>query len=169
MKERMLAALARFDPRLLLGSMILIACLTAFEGWLVLLRSPLAEYQKLKSTRESLASSLAAAPSQQGELARLAAELSQVSARLAGKLRSTGPDDQIASMVMAELDRSAGQNGITLAGIRPGPRREVLSFEEVSFEVSAQGNYLRLCRWLSLLLRRGVGRSQNPAPCRGRK
>ena len=49
---------------------------------------------------------------------------------------------------MAELDRSAGQNGITLAGIRPGSRREVLGFEEVSFEVSAQGEYLRLCQWL---------------------
>src|SRR5450759_2255893 len=147
MKERMLAALARFDPRLLLGLMILIAGLAAFEGWMLLLRAPLAEYQKLSSTRESLALSLAAAPSQQGELARLAAELRQVSARLTGQLQPPAPDDQIASLVMAELDRSAGQNGITLAGIRPGPRREVLGFEETSFEVSAQGNYLRVsCR-----------------------
>jgi Tfp pilus assembly protein PilO len=148
MKEQMLAALARLDPRLLLGLMILVAGLVAFEGWSLLLRAPLAEYQKLISTRESLALSLAAAPSQQGELARLAAELRQVSARLTGQLRPPAPDDQMASLVMAELDRSAGQNGITLAGIRPGPRREVLGFEEVSFEVSAQGNYLRLCQWL---------------------
>lgn len=148
MKERMLAALAWLDPRLLLGLMILIAGLAAFEGWLLLLRAPLAEYRKLISTRESLALSLAAAPSQQGELARLAAELRQVSARLTGQLRPPAPDDQIASLVMAELDRSAGRNGITLAGIRPGPRREVLGFEATSFEVSAQGNYLRLCQWL---------------------
>jgi Tfp pilus assembly protein PilO len=148
MKQQMLAALAKLDPRLLLGLMILVAGLTAFEGWSLLLRAPLAEYQKLISTRESLALSLAATPSQQGELARLAAELRQVSARLTGQLRPPAPDDQIASLVMAELDRSAGQNGITLAGIRPGPRREVLGFEEASFEVSAQGNYLRLCQWL---------------------
>ena len=148
MIQRMLAALARLDPRLLVGLMILIVGLSAFEGWLLLLRAPLAEYQKLISTRESMALSLAAAPSQQGELARLAAELSQVSARLTGQLRPPAPDDQIASLVMAELDRSAGENGITLAGIRPGPRREVLSFEEASFEVSAQGNYLRLSQWL---------------------
>ena len=148
MKQKMLAALARLDPRLLLGLMILVAGLAAFEGWSLLLRAPLAEYQKLISTRESLALSLAAAPSQQGEIARLAAELRQVSARLTGQLRPPAPDDQIASLVMAELDRSAGQNGITLAGIRPGPRREVMGFEEVSFEVSAQGSYLRLCQWL---------------------
>jgi Tfp pilus assembly protein PilO len=148
MKERMIAALARLDPRLLLGLMILIIGLVAVEGWLLLLRAPLAEYQKLISTRESLALSVAAAPSQQGELGRLAAELRQVSARLSGQLRPLAPYDQTASLVMAELDRSAGQNGITLAGIRPGPRREVLGFEEVSFEVSAQGEYLRLCQWL---------------------
>jgi Tfp pilus assembly protein PilO len=148
MKERMLALLAKLDPRLLLGLVILVAGLAAFEGWLLLLRAPLVEYQKLISTRESLALLLAAAPSQQGELARLAAELGEVSARLTGRLRPPAPDDQMASQVMAELDRSAGQNGITLAGIRPGPRREVLGFEEVSFEVSAQGNYLRLCQWL---------------------
>ena len=148
MKQRMLAALARLDPRLLLGLMILVAGLMAFEGWLLLLRAPLAEYQKLISTRETLALSLAAVPSQQGELSRLAAELRQFSARLTGQLRPPAPDDQIASLVMAELDRSAGRNGITLAGIRPGPRREVLSFEEASFEVNAQGTYLRLCQWL---------------------
>lgn len=139
--------LARFDPRLLLGGMMLVAGLAAFEGWL-LLRQPLAEYQTLRSARESMALSLAAVPSQQGELSRLAAELNQVSARLTGQLRPPAPDDQIAAQVMAELDRSAGQNGITLAGIRPGARRAVLSFEETSFEVNARGNYLRLCQWL---------------------
>jgi Tfp pilus assembly protein PilO len=148
MKERILAVLARLDSRLLLGLIVLIAGLAALEGWLLVLRAPLAEYLKLISTRESLALSLAAAPSQQGELVRLAAELRQVSARLTGQLRPPAPEDQVASMVMAELDRSAGRNGITLAGIRPGPRREVLGFEESSFEVSAQGDYRHLCQWL---------------------
>jgi Tfp pilus assembly protein PilO len=148
MKQRMFAALARLDPRMLLALVILIAGLAALEGWLLLLRKPLAEYQKLVATRESLGLSLAAAPNQRGELGRLAAELLQVSARLSGLLRPAGPNDQLASLVMAELDRSAGQNGITLAGIRPGARREVLGFEEISFDVNAQGSYLRLCQWL---------------------
>jgi Tfp pilus assembly protein PilO len=148
MKQRMFAALARLDPRMLLALTLLIAGLMAVEGWLLLLRKPVAEYQTLVSTRDSLGSSLAAAPSQQGELGRLAEDLRQVSARLSGQFQPAGPSDQIASLVMAELDRSAGQNGITLAGIRPGPRREVLGFEEFSFDVNAQGSYLRLCQWL---------------------
>ena len=148
MRERLLAALAGLDARLFLGGMVLLLALVAGEGWLLVLRKPLTEYQTLAATRETLALSLGAAPSQQGELGRLAAELKQITARLGAQLRPPGPDDQIASMVMAELDRAASLNGITLAGIRPGARRQVQSFEEILFEVNAQGKYLQLCQWL---------------------
>jgi Tfp pilus assembly protein PilO len=147
MKKRMLATLARVNPRLLLGLMILIVGLVIFEGWL-LLQQPMAEYQKLKSSRELMSLSISSVPSQQGELSLLVAELRQVSARLTGQFRSPQPDSQIAALVMAELDHSAEQFGVTLSGIRPGPHRAVLSFEETSFEVRAQGNYLKLCQWL---------------------
>ncbi len=157
MRERLLAALAGLDARLFLGGMVLVLALVAGEGWLLVLRKPLAEYQKLAATRETLALSLGAAPSQQGELARLAAELREITARLGAQLRPPGPDDQIASMVMAELDRSAALNGITLVGIRPGARRQVQSFEEVLFEVNAQGKYLQLSQWL-LDFERTLGR-----------
>jgi Tfp pilus assembly protein PilO len=148
MKQRMLAALARLDSKMLLVLIVMIVGLAALESWLLLLRKPLAEYQMLVSTRESLALALASTPSQTGELGRLAQEVRQVSARLSGQLRPLAPYGETASLVMAELDRSAGQNGITLAGIRPGPRRQVLGFEEVSFDISAQGDYLHLCQWL---------------------
>ena len=148
MSERLLAALGRLDARLLLGGMVLLLALVAGESWLLVLRKPFTEYQKLAATREALALSLAAAPSQQGELGRLASELKQTTARLGAQLSPPGPDDQIASMVMVELDRAASLNGITLAGIHPGARRQVQSFEEVLFEVNAQGKYLPLCQWL---------------------
>ena len=64
----------------------------------------------------------------------------------------------LASMVMTELDRAAALNGITLAGIRPGARKQVQSFEEVLFEVNAQGKYLQLCQWL-LDFERTLGQS----------
>ncbi len=140
--------LARLDTRLLLGGMLLLLALVAGEGWLLVLRSPLSEYRKLAAARETLALSLGAAPSQQGELTRLAAELGEVTARLGAQLRPPGPDGQTASMVMAELDRAASLNGITLAGIHPGARKQVQGFEEMLFEVSAQGKYLQLCQWL---------------------
>ena len=148
MKERLLAALARLDPRLVLGGMVLLVALVALEGWLLVLRSPLAEYQKLAATRATLAASLGAVAGEQGEVGRLGTELKEVTARLGAQLRPPGPDDQIAAMVMAELDRAASISGVTLAGIRPAARRQVQSFEEVQFEVSAQGKYLQLCQWL---------------------
>src|SRR5258706_2625556 len=108
--------------------MIMLIALVAMESWLLVLRKPLAEYQTLTAARQALALSLGAAPSQQGELGRLAAELKQITARLGATLRPPGPDDQIAAIVMADLDRAATLNGITLAGIRPGAPRQVPSF-----------------------------------------
>ena len=73
-------------------------------------------------------------------------------------MAALAPDRQMASEVMANLDRSAAASGITLTGIRPGARRQVLEFEEISFDVSAQGKYLRLCQWL-LDFERTLGRN----------
>jgi Tfp pilus assembly protein PilO len=157
-KSRVIDALLKLDPRLLLGLMALVIGLTAFEGWLLVLRKPLAEYRGLVSTQQAMALALAAAPSQQGDLRQLDAEQRQVTARLTGQLRPPGSDAHVVSLVLAELDRSAGQQGITLAGIRPGPRREVLGFEEVSFDVAAKGAYLQLCKWL-MDFERALGQS----------
>ena len=148
MKARLLAALAGLDARLFLGGVVLLLALVAGEGWLLVLHKPFNEYRTLKAARQTLAVSLAAAPSPQGELARLSTELREISARLGAQLRAPGPRDEIAPMVMTELDRSASANGITLAGMHPGARRQVQGFEEVLFEVSAQGRYLQLCQWL---------------------
>jgi len=148
MNARLLAMLARLDRRLVLGGMVLLLALVAGESWLLVLSKPLDAYRTQVATRHALASALGAAPSQQGELSRLAAELKEMTARLGVQLRSPGPDGQIASTLMAELDRSATLNGVRLAGIHPGARRQVKGFEEVLFEVQAEGRYLQLCRWL---------------------
>lgn len=147
MRERILATLSGLDPGLLSALTIFIASLLAFEGW-VLLRAPLADYQTLASTRKAMTLSLAVAAGEQNDPGPLAAELRQVSARLAAQFQSPAPDDQIAAQVMAELDRSAGQNGITLVSFRPGAPRVLPSFAESSFDVIAQGSYLRLGQWL---------------------
>jgi Tfp pilus assembly protein PilO len=145
---RLTAALTRLDPRVLLGGMLFIVGLVAGEGWLLVLSKPYAEYQTLVATSEALSASLTSLPRKESDLVQLAEELRQVSERLTGQMPAAAPDDQIASEVMANLDRSAAASGITLTGIRPGVRRQVLEFEEISFDVSAQGRYLRLCQWL---------------------
>ena len=158
MSPRLIAVLTRLDPRVLLGGLLFIAGLIAGEGWLLVLSKPYAEYRTLITAGESLSASLNSLPRKESDLAQLAEELRQVSAQLTGQMPAATPDDQMASEVMASLDRSAAANGITLTGIRPGVRRQVLEFEEVSFDVSAQGKYLRLSQWL-LDFERTLGRS----------
>ena len=158
MSPRLIAVLTRLDPRVLLGGLLFIAGLIAGEGWLLVLSKPYAEYRTLITAGESLSASLNSLPRKESDLAQLAEELRQVSAQLTGQMPAATPDDQMASEVMASLDRSAAANGITLTGFRPGVRRQVLEFEEISFDVSAQGKYLRLSQWL-LDFERTLGRS----------
>jgi Tfp pilus assembly protein PilO len=155
---RLIAALTRLDPRVLLGGLLFIVGLVAGEGWLLVLSKPYAEYQTLITAGERLSMTLTRLPDKESDLAQLAEELRRVSEQLSGKMLALESDDEIASEVMASLDRSAAANGIALTGIRPGVRRQVLEFEEVSFDVSAQGKYLRLCQWL-LDIERTLGRS----------
>src|SRR5260370_32405217 len=128
--------------------MILIVSAAAFEGWFLALRARLSEYRRLAATRESLTEAVAKSATQQGELGRLTAELKELSDRLSGELHAPAPEDQLAVSLMTELDHAAARKGLTLTSVKPGARRQVLSFDEIAFEVSAQGQYLLLCEWL---------------------
>lgn len=148
MMERLVATLAKVDRRALLASMVFILGLLAFEGWVLLLRKPLAQYRQLTATRASLAASVDVSGANSSELARLAAEVKLLSDRLSGELRLPRSKDQIAAALMSELDRSADRDGVMLTGVKPGARRQVQTFEEDAFDISARGKYLMLCEWL---------------------
>jgi Tfp pilus assembly protein PilO len=140
----------------LLLAMVLLGAAAAFEGWVLALRKPLNEYRNLVETKANLAAANDIAAARSGELGRLASELKQVSDRLNGELGAPAPDEQLAVSLMSDLDRAAASGGIVLTSVKPGTRRQVLSFEEVSFEVGARGKYLLLCEWL-LGLERTLG------------
>ncbi|MDO9393103.1 MAG: type 4a pilus biogenesis protein PilO [Methylotenera sp.] len=146
--KSMSQALGKLNPHLVFGLMLFFVLLLAFEGWILLLRKPYAEYQQILSTRESLTASLRQMPDQSSELGRIAAELKQLSDKLSGELRLPASDDKMAASLMEALDQSAGLHSVTLASLKPKERKQVSVFEEVSFEVSAKGSYLRLCAWM---------------------
>ena len=148
MMTQAVQAIGKLNPRLVYGLMLLVIGLLAFEGWVLLLRKPYAEYQQILSTRESLSSSLRQSPDQLSELEKLANELKQVSEKLSGELRLPASDDKMAASLMEALDRSASMHDVMLAGVKPKERKQVSVFEEVSFEVSAKGSYLHLCAWM---------------------
>ncbi len=142
------AALARVDPRALSLAMAIAVGFAAFEGWYLLLRKPLGEYLRLAAATTALIAAVKSPESQQAELNRLQAEARQLSERVAGELHLPVPEDETATFLMTALDRTAARDGVVLTGVKPGGRRQVLGFEELAFEVGAQGKYLPLCRWL---------------------
>ncbi len=148
MMTKTIQALGKLNPRLVYGLMLLVIGLLAFEGWILLLRKPYAEYQQILSTRESLSSSLRHSPDQLSELDKLANELKHLSEKLSGELRLPASDDKMAASLMEALDRSASMHDVMLASVKPKERKQVSVFEEVSFEVSAKGSYLHLCAWM---------------------
>lgn len=148
MMTKTIQALGKLNPRLVYGLMLLVIGLLAFEGWILLLRKPYAEYQQILSTRESLVSSLRHSPDQLSELDKLANELKHLSEKLSGELRLPASDDKMAASLMEALDRSASMHDVMLASVKPKERKQVSVFEEVSFEVSAKGSYLHLCAWM---------------------
>lgn len=148
MMTKTIQALGKLNPRLVYGLMLLVIGLLAFEGWILLLRKPYAEYQQILSTRESLSSSLRQSPDQLSELDKLANELKSLSEKLSGELRLPASDDKMAASLMEALDHSASTHGVMLASVKPKERKQVSVFEEVSFEVSAKGSYLHLCAWM---------------------
>lgn len=141
-------ALSKLNPRLVSGVMLLLVMLLAFEGWILLLRKPYAEYQRVQTARVTLSTTLQNSPDQTGELRKLAAELTQMTDRLSGAMRLPAADDKMAASLMEALDHSAALHKVTLISIKPGDRKPVSVFEEVSFEISAKGAYLQLCAWL---------------------
>jgi Tfp pilus assembly protein PilO len=155
--EKFLNSLSTVSPRVLLLAMVLLGAAAAFEGWVLVLRKPVAEYRGLVETKANLAAAIEIAEARSGELGRLTAELKQIADRLNGELGEPAPDEQLAVSLMNDLDRAAARSGIVLTSVKPGTRRSVLSFEEVSFEVGAQGKYLMLCEWL-LGLERTLGK-----------
>ena len=148
MKARAMRALDRLDPRLLAGMAVLIVAMLVFEGWMLVLRKPFAEYGRIVANHAALSAALSQQPDPSSDLEKLAAELRRLSANLSGKLQLPASDDKIAASLMAALDRSALSHGVKLSAVKPRERRPVSVFEEVSFEVGADGGYLPLCEWM---------------------
>lgn len=158
MKERLYAALSKADQRLVGGGMVVLLLLIAFEGWHLGLRAPFAQYRQLHESRLSLEDALGSLRSHDSELTRLHGELQGLQDRIRRELRVPQADEQLTAFVMTELDRSAAASGAMLKGVKPGARRLIGAFDEISYDLTAEGPYLLLCDWL-MTLERELGHS----------
>ncbi len=148
MKDRIMVSLARMQPRvllLLLGSLLAIVLL---QGWLLLLRAPLADYRRLHGERTALIQP-------QSEPSRMQAKIGLIEGELAALARQRGgesahqPVEQMVVSIVDRLDRIAARRGVRLDSVRPGTTRRVLMFDEVSADIKLSGKYQPLFGWLS--------------------
>ncbi|MDO8208477.1 MAG: type 4a pilus biogenesis protein PilO [Gallionella sp.] len=148
MMKSVFNVLCKMNHRLLAGVMLLLAGVLLFEGWLLLLHKPYAEYQQIRVNRASLAPASGQTSDPSGELGRMAEDIRQLRARLSGEMSTPASDEEMAASLLTALDHSAATHGVTLSGVKPMEKKQVSLFEEVVFEVSATGAYLQLCEWM---------------------
>lgn len=148
MIERVVAAVSKMSPAAWWLVVLAIGGALVFEGWVLLLRQPLNAYLELSATRASLRALDEMTRTQEEALRRATVKKQELAARLSAELQSAGSEEQLTVSLMRRLDQAAARDGIVLTSLKPASRRPVLAFEEVSFEVGAQGKYLPLCQWL---------------------
>jgi Tfp pilus assembly protein PilO len=148
MKDRIFALLSKAHPRMLWLGMAILAAFIAFEGWHLALRIPFAQWKELRAQRLALSTVMAATPREPAELARLSTEVQALTERLNSELRPAQTDEQLTTHLITELDHSASSSGAALKAVKPGAQKVLGGFEEVSYEVNAEGKYLMLSRWL---------------------
>jgi Tfp pilus assembly protein PilO len=146
--RRLVTSLARLSPAALSLLFLAFAGAVVVQGWILVLRQPVATYRELVATRESLRAIAEMNTTQQAELQRASVRRKELADRLSAQLAVTASEEQLTVSLMRKLDQTAVQQGVQLTSLKPVGRREVLAFEEVSFEVGAQGKYLPLCHWL---------------------
>jgi len=158
MSAALVRALSRLSPGAFWALGLLVVVALALEAWMLVLRQPLAAYRDLAAARDSLRAIEQMTASQQEELRRASARNQALAAQLAAQLHAPAPEEQLTVALMRQLDQAAAGAGVKLTSLKPAGRRAVLAFEELSFEVGAQGRYLALCQWL-LGFERLIGRS----------
>jgi Tfp pilus assembly protein PilO len=154
----LIARLSRLSPPAFwLLAAVVVGALAA-ESWILVLRQPFNAYRELAAAKESLRAIEQMTVAQEEELRRAEARSKQLAERLDAELQPPAPEEQLTVSLMRQLDQAAGRAGITLTSLKPAGRRNVLAFEEISFDVGAQGKYLPLCHWL-LNFEQSLGRS----------
>ena len=147
MNDRLMARLARLEPRVQLLAMGGLLVILLLLSWWLLLRAPLADYRRLQGARAALVRP-------QSEPSRLLAKIGLTEGELAGLTQQLGgesapqPVDQLVVSIVNRLDRSAARRGVRLDRVHPGTTRPVLMFDEVSADIKVTGKYQALFEWL---------------------
>lgn len=144
--------LSRLEPRtlvLLAGAAVLLLASALFS---YLLLPDVRSYRQATAERDSLAQVAAAGTELKQELARLEAEIEELSHQLHGDTANLA-DRELEAFVVGRLQRISWENDVELVGVKPRKGDVVQIFREVLFDVQLSGTYFNVFRWLRTLTR----------------
>lgn len=129
-------------------AMIGTLALVATQSWVLLLKNPLAEYRKVQTDTDHREDALLGFEQMPPEIDKLKLEVSQLEQRMQVAQTKLPAADQLLVAVVGELDRIASRHGIALVRVKPGADKDILMFEEISFDIELRGKYESLFAWL---------------------
>ncbi len=156
--EALVRSLSRFDLRLVAGMGALLVAVLALEGWVLVLRAPLAAYQQQLDQRQLLELRAGTQPVQDAEIGRLRAAVAALEARQpTGRARLEGSEDAIVTTLIEVLDQVAKAHRVALLTVHPdvkalpgqaaSPVRQSVP-GALRFSVGASATYLDLAAWM---------------------
>lgn len=156
--EALVRSLSRFDLRLVAGIGALLVAVLALEGWVLVLRAPLAAYLQQLDQRQLLELRAGAQPIQDAEIGRLKAAVAALEARQpTGRARLEGSEDAIVTTLIEVLDQAAKAHRVALATVQPESKAlpgqvaataRPAASAGLRFSVGASGSYLDLAAWM---------------------
>lgn len=146
MNALVIRRLLALDRRVLLGLIATLVAFVALEGWLLVLRAPLAEWRALSAKHQAAQanSPLAIGP----EIQRLSADIERIDQLLRTAPMAGSDDDKVLELI-GTMSRLGARHDVVLGSVKAGGRRVDNGFERVSFDFEARGAYRALVDWLA--------------------
>lgn len=142
--------LMKLDPKLLALGAAVIVFLLAFESWTLLLKPQVAALKLKQQERESLERSTRDAQVLPAQIAQIKKDIAGLNGQIMGSKINLSADQMVVRMV-DDLSRIGKRYAVTVGSVRPGEPKSVMMFNEISFDVTAKGNYASLYEWLAAI------------------
>jgi Tfp pilus assembly protein PilO len=146
--KQVMALLTRVPARqlnmLLCGVLLIVAAL----AWSIGIQKPLMSWRVTDRERARLTSLDTNPGASDAQHKALVEQVARLTHDLHLDEPQRHPDELLLSLI-SEADRSARRHDIQLGGAVPGPVRKLVIFEEISFDVNAQGSYQSLMDWIA--------------------
>ena len=143
----------RLDRRVRALAIVVFLFLLISQGWMFVLRTPVADYRRMLHDQTSLETVLLTGQGLQAEAKTLVQQVAVLDKRAQGSAALGLSVDQVVVKIMRDLDQSAGVSGVVLTAVKPGTGKRVLMFDEILLDVEARGTYGALVDWLRLVER----------------